>query len=101
MTDTHAKAVEAAALALINQDRARFGLPPHAASSEAFDEGRKATGIATTAITASLAAMRSQGWVLVRDCGEQSGSCDTHDFAYDAGWNDARRAMLGGTDDER
>lgn len=112
MTDPHAKAVEAAALALINQDRARFELPPHAASSEAFDEGRKATGIATTAITAYLAAMRAEGWVMVRVPNELSTQMHPDDMDEDqiknADWRYAYgkmvegvAAMMGGNDDER
>ena len=76
MTDAHAKAVEAAA-----------NWYQYEMSSSREDAGYLAQGI----ITAYLAAMRAEGWVMVRDVGMSK-----HD---NLGWNACRAIMLGGAGD--
>jgi hypothetical protein len=90
MTNPHAKAVEAAVFVL----QRTSGRAPM-----------------SDCITTYLAAMRAEGWVMVRDCGEATAPLgDTTkptdvrlalEDAYEDGWNEARAAMLGGNDDER
>jgi hypothetical protein len=89
MTDAHAKAVEAAAFVL-----------------------QRTSGRASMSdcITAYLAAMRGEGWVMVRDVGEadsvptpRSVAVDYEnawpDDVWDAGWDACRVAMLKGDGD--
>jgi hypothetical protein len=115
VSDAHAKAVEAAARAIC-EDQERSGGPPWDMWPEMERSGRIAKETfrnqARDAIDTYLAAMRAEGWVMVRDCGEKPvgdpairawsddrDECAAIDKAL--GWNEARRAMLGGNDDER
>lgn len=85
MTDAHAKAVEAAAKAVF----------------VSIQGGELKTS--ANIITAYLAAMRAEGWVMVRDVGEVPRD-DWGDDCWDAradGWNACRAAMLKGAGDEQ
>ena len=94
MTNPHAKAVEAAAKAVF----------------VSIQGGELKTSV--NIITAYLAAMRAEGWVMVRDCGTKKytdapaewpgGQTNSEDHAWAGGWNDCRAAMLkGATDGQR
>jgi hypothetical protein len=106
VTDAHAKAVEAAARALCDAQ-----LGEGVWDSLWDNQQSKWIANAETQNNAYLAAMRAEGWVMVRDCGEATAPLgDTTkptdvrlalEDAYEDGWNEARAAMLGGNDDER
>ena len=87
MSDAHAKAVEAAYRAACT------------AYVRAHDDGVPLRA----AITAYLAAMRAEGWVMVRDVGVCSEDLLAHGALYEegyhAGHNDCRAAMLKGAGD--
>ena len=79
MTNPHAKAVEAARQVLF--DWLFIGAVGYPGSDS----------LSKDAITAYLAAMRAEGWVMVRDVGMSK-----HD---NLGWNACRAAMLKGAGD--
>ena len=120
MTNPHAKAVEAAALAVVNAERARFELPPRGDHVERDIMDETAYAASITAISAYLAAMRAEGWVMVRDVGGTQpatvpwrygdawdgiqdgvgiGTLDALCNGYADGWNACRATMLKGAGD--
>ena len=93
MTDAHAKAVEAAV--------ARFALEYCRSANEVTPWPEIQRQAVYFAVQDYLAAMRAEGWVMVRDVGKDN----TPDAASDYnrgerdGWNACRAIMLGGAGD--
>ena len=65
MTNPHAKAVEAALLAVVNRERAMFGIAPVRAIPQNITPDTRLALNTQAAITAYLATMRAEGWVMV------------------------------------
>jgi len=101
MTNPHAKAVEAAARGM------RELAIPITNKVEPWETARPSEREvwlthAGAAITAYLAAMRAEGWVMVRDVGEvvDSAHIPMGPIGSAYGWNACRAAMLKGAGDD-